>query len=632
MPPPLTVPTPLPLPLVIVSAAGAVKLAVTERACDIVTLHVVALPAHTPPQSENTCPPGLGVAISVTTVPSLYELRHVPVDDAPMILQLRPLAEIVPLPVPPPLRTDSAYVTGKTNDAVTVRAWDSVTTHVVDVPVHAPPQPANVLTPPVAAAVSVTTVPDAKVPKQAPLCDAAETLQLSPLPVTLPVPFEPPDMIVREYELAGAENDAVTERACDIVMTHAADVPAHAPPHPTKACPPTAAVAVNVTEVFCVTFDVHVPDVLAAVIVQLMLPSAIVAVTVPLPVPPPEPTVSRNSTGGGPKLAVTERAWLSVTRHVVAVPEHEPPQPRNVYPPAAGAAVSVTTVFCATLDEHVPVALAPVIVQLMLPSAIDAVTVPLPTPPPDATVSGKRTTGALKRAVTARTRFIATLQVCAVPLHAPPHPLNVKPPVAGAAVRTTVDVSANDAEQVPDCVVVVMLQLMPAPVTVPLPSPAPDATVNEVGVRKLAVALRPCDIVVVHVADVPVQASPQPANTWPPVAAVAVSVTDVLGTYDDEQVPDCAAAVIVQLTPPLPVTVPLPVPPPDTTVSGNVKSAKFAVTVAPLAILKRQVDVPLQEPPHPAKTLPDAGFAARMTSLFCAKDRMQVPLESTPAI
>ncbi len=69
-------------------------------------------------------------------------------------------------------------------------------------------------------------------------------------------------------------------------------------------------------------------------------------------------------------VAVTDRAAVMVRVQVVAVPEHEPPQPPNVKP-LAGVAVSVTEV----PDEYVAEQVEP---QLMPP--VLEVIVPLPVP------------------------------------------------------------------------------------------------------------------------------------------------------------------------------------------------------------------------------------------------------------
>ena len=73
---------------------------------------------------------------------------------------------------------------------------------------------------------------------------------------------------------------------------------------------------------------------------------------------------------GGPKSAVTSRAWLIVTAQVVLVPEQSPDQPLNAEPPE-GVAVSVTSVPSA----YVALQVAP---QLMPPTF--EVTAPVPDP------------------------------------------------------------------------------------------------------------------------------------------------------------------------------------------------------------------------------------------------------------
>jgi hypothetical protein len=99
--------------------------------------------------------------------------------------------------------------------------------------------------------------------------------------------------------------------------------------HPVNA-DPAAAVAVSVTRVPSPKFAEHVDP-------QLM--PAGLDVTVPLPAP----AFVTVSACGKPNVAVTSRAWLIVTWHVVLVPEQSPDQPEKLDPPPA-AAVSVTSV------------------------------------------------------------------------------------------------------------------------------------------------------------------------------------------------------------------------------------------------------------------------------------------------
>src|SRR6185436_3071699 len=99
-------------------------------------------------------------------------------------------------------------------------------------------------------------------------------------------------------------------------------VPVHAPLQPANV-EPLAAAAVSVTFVLLATLaEQTVP--------QLMPPPD----TVPAPVPF-FATLSVNVLPELLKVAVTERAWVIDTLHVVAVPLQAPLQPANVEPLAA---------------------------------------------------------------------------------------------------------------------------------------------------------------------------------------------------------------------------------------------------------------------------------------------------------
>lgn len=90
--------------------------------------------------------------------------------------------------------------------------------------------------------------------------------------------------------------------------------------------------------------------------------------TVPLPVPA---SVTETGNDAGMKLAVTVVAAVMLMVHVPA-PEHPPPlQPAKTEAAEVGDAVSVTSVFCRKLAEHVAPQLMP---------AGELVTVPLPVP------------------------------------------------------------------------------------------------------------------------------------------------------------------------------------------------------------------------------------------------------------
>ena len=93
--PPLPVILPLPLALTVSVAfpeLPPVNEAVTVCELLIVTLQVVAVPLHAPPQPENVAPV-LGVSVSVTTVPGLYDSEQ----------SVLPAPQSIPLPVTLPL-------------------------------------------------------------------------------------------------------------------------------------------------------------------------------------------------------------------------------------------------------------------------------------------------------------------------------------------------------------------------------------------------------------------------------------------------------------------------------------------------------------------------------------------------
>jgi hypothetical protein len=255
-------------------------------------------------------------------------------------------------------------------------------------------------------------------------------------------------------------------------------------------------------------------------------------VTVPVPLP----AGTTVSTGSCEVLnvAVTEAFAFSVSTQLPA-PLHAPPHPEKVEP-AVGVAVNVTFVPSAKEALHV--------VPQLIPDG-ELVTVPEPVPA-KVTVSVGFPPVVLKVAVTDVFTLIVTLQVV-VPLHAPPHPAKVEPPV-GVAVSVTSVPSSNVPTHCEP-------QLMPAGelVTVPVPLPA-RLTVNEG--FELAVNVAVTDVLADKVTlqvDVPLHAPLQPAKD-DPSDAVGVSVTDVPASK-------VALQVFPQLIPPgLLLTVPCPVP------------------------------------------------------------------------
>jgi len=234
------------------------------------------------------------------------------------------------------------------------------------------------------------------------------------------------------------------------------------------------------------------------------------------------------------KVAVTFRAAV-IEVVQVPVPVHAPLHPANVEPVAA-AAVKVTDVPLAKLALQVLPQFTPV---------GDEVTVPAPLPA-FVTLSGN-VDAVVKVAVTARAAVIDTVHA-AVPVHAPPQPVNDEP-LEAAAVRVT---------EVPleKFALHVLPQLTPAGDEVTVPAPVPDLVTLSANVvaelLNVAVTERACVIDTVH-APVPVHAPAQPANVDPLLAA-GVSVTD-------EPLEKLALHVEPQLMPAGDdVTVPAPVP------------------------------------------------------------------------
>ena len=112
---------------------------------------------------------------------------------------------------------------------------------------------------------------------------------------------------------------------------------------------------------------------------------------------------------------------------------------------------------------------------------------------------------------------------------------------------------------------------------------------------------------------VPEQAPLQPANSDAELAGDAVNVTaaPVLIALAFVHVPDAVPALIVQLTPPVPLTVPLPAPAPPTV---TVVRLKVAVTAwAAVMLTLHGIVVPLQAPLHPAKADPAGALGVRFT-------------------
>src|SRR3989454_9468469 len=205
------------------------KVAVTTVAPPRVTVQS-AVPEQPPPLQPANAEPPSGIAVSVTTVPPTKLAEQI----AP---QVTAAGVLFTVPAPAPA---VETVRAKTDEkvAVTVVAAETVAPHGA-VPLHPPPlQPTNT-EPPSGAAVTVTTVPAAKLAEQiAP--------QVTPAGVLVTVPAPAP--AVATVRTTADAKVAVTVVAAETVTTHGA-VPLHPPPlHPTNSEPPSGA-AVSVTTV-----------------------------------------------------------------------------------------------------------------------------------------------------------------------------------------------------------------------------------------------------------------------------------------------------------------------------------------------------------------------------------------------
>ena len=232
---------------------------------------------------------------------------------------------------------------------------------------------------------------------------------------------------------------AVTACAA-LTVTVQVPVPAQLPLQPLNV-EPAPGVAVSVTPVPLANAAEHVTP-------QTMPAGELV--TVPVPVPA---ALTVSAKVCGLKVAVTDVAELTVTVQVPLLPEHPPPlHPVNV-DPAAGVAVSVTTVPVVKAVEQVGSQAIPV-------GAL--VTVPVPVP---ALVTESAKDDCAKAALTDCAALIVTVQVL-VPEHPPPlQPVKVEP-AAGTAVSVTPVPLTNDAEHVAP-------HAMPAGALVIVPLPAP---------------------------------------------------------------------------------------------------------------------------------------------------------------
>lgn len=236
----------------------------------------------------------------------------------------------------------------------------------------------------------------------------------------------------------------------------------------------------------------------------------------------------------------------------------------------------------------------------------------------------------MNAAVALRAALIDTVQVRAVPVHAPLQPLKVEP-TPGAAVRVTEVPATKDVLHtvLVTPVAVGVVQPTPAGAEVTLPAEVVLALLTVTlsvwgGSPKVAVTARAAVIDTVQLVAVPVQPPDQPVKVEP-AAAAAVSVTEVPPAKLAEQTVDVAVFVEAgeaQLTPAgEEVTVPLAVETVRLAVTLSVcaVSPKLAVTdLAALMATVHVVAVPVQLPDQPVKTDPVAGLAVRMTDAPCA--------------
>jgi hypothetical protein len=206
------------------------NVAVTLRDAVMDNAHV-DVPEQAPLQPAKL-EPAAAAAVSVTAAPE----AKLPVQVLP---QLMPVGLEVTAPVPVPARvTASAKLDELLKVAVTARAA-VIDTVQVDVPVHAPLQPAK-LEPLAAAAVSVTEAPLAKF-----ALHVAPQLMPPVFDVTVPEPV-PFLLTVNAKVVELLLKVAVTERAA-VIDTVQVLVPVHAPLQPAKLAP-LAAAALSVTD------------------------------------------------------------------------------------------------------------------------------------------------------------------------------------------------------------------------------------------------------------------------------------------------------------------------------------------------------------------------------------------------
>jgi hypothetical protein len=263
----LTVPAPVPASVTVNAKllALAVKFAATVVAAVIVNVHV-PVPSQGPAPQPANVDPFVGVAVNTICVPLAKLAVHA-------VPQLIPAGALVTVPVPvPPFVTVNATAFEVLNVAVTIAAAVNVTTQA-PLPLHAPLHPAKV-EPAAAVCVNVTIVPLAKVAVHA-------VPQLIPAGALVTVPVPVPASATVSNTLVPVLNVAVTATSaaaigtvqvggavCGLAGTQFALNAARVDP--------TAAVAVNVTELLSGNAATHIAG-------QLIPAGALVIVPVPVP-------------------------------------------------------------------------------------------------------------------------------------------------------------------------------------------------------------------------------------------------------------------------------------------------------------------------------------------------------------
>lgn len=237
--------------------------------------------------------------------------------------QLIPAGVLLTVPLPEPVVTTVRAFCG-TGENVAVTALADVPTVMehVDVPVHAPVQPAN--NDP-AAGVAVSTMVDA-------VLTFAEQVpgQLMPPTLLVTVPLPVPAMVTATGNEVGMKS-ALTACA-DVMVTLHAPVPLHAPPQPLKV-KPACGVAVRVTvEVLGKSNAQVVPQEIPAGEL-VMVPDPVTDVfSVKFSAGAGAKFATRVNTAGGmaERTAETTAFWLANVTWHVPVPVHAPLQPVNI--------------------------------------------------------------------------------------------------------------------------------------------------------------------------------------------------------------------------------------------------------------------------------------------------------------